>query len=183
MLQRKNQYTIIEKCTHYADDEEELTVLGHHLSENLPIAEDAYSPEHTEGDDGEVDHALEEEEEVGIIGRGARKLQLQGITFFFHAGTCSNLFVNWRKKNLLITSSFVILMFDDTYMFFFHCLFSQSQPAEFHVCVISLDDISLMGFQNCIAILFFPLYLNSIREKILKKAKMCSSTMAFYFLN
>lgn len=75
----KNQYTIIEKCTHCVDDEGELTVLGHHLSENLPIAEDVCSPKHTEGDDGEVDHALEEEEEVGIIGRGVRKLQLQGI--------------------------------------------------------------------------------------------------------
>lgn len=121
----KNQYTIIEKCTHYVDDEGELTILGHRLSENLPIAEDACSPKHTEGDDGEVDHALEEEEEVGIIGRGVRKLQLQGITFFFHAGMCSDLFFNWRKKNLLITSSFVILVFDDTYMFFIHCLFSQ----------------------------------------------------------
>lgn len=75
----KNQYTIIEKCTHYVDDEGELTVLGHHLSENLPIAEDVCSLKHAEGDDGEVDQALEEEEEVGIIGRGARKLQLQGI--------------------------------------------------------------------------------------------------------
>ena len=56
----KNQYTIIEKCTHYVDDEGELTILGHRLSENLPIAEDACSPKHTEGDDGEVDHALED---------------------------------------------------------------------------------------------------------------------------
>ena len=56
-----------------------MTILGHRLSENLPIAEDACSPKHTEGDDGEVDHALEEEEEVGIVGRGVRKLQLQGI--------------------------------------------------------------------------------------------------------
>lgn len=74
---RKNQYTIIEKCTHYADDEEELTVWGTIYQKIFPLLKMPVL-QNTQSDDGEVDHALEEEEEVGIIGRGARKLQLPG---------------------------------------------------------------------------------------------------------
>ena len=49
------------------------------MSRVLPITADACSPKHTGGDDDKVDHTLEEEEEVGVIGRGVHELQLQGI--------------------------------------------------------------------------------------------------------
>ena len=52
---------------------------GAPLSRALLIATDACSPEHTGGDDGKVDCALNEEEEVCVIGRGVHELQLQGI--------------------------------------------------------------------------------------------------------
>ena len=45
----------------------------------LPIATECWSPKQIEGDDDGVDQALEEEEEVGVVGRGVHELQLQGI--------------------------------------------------------------------------------------------------------
>lgn len=92
-------------------------------------------------------------------------------------------FLYWRKKNLLINSSFIILVFDYTFVLFIHWLCSHGQPAEFHVCITSLHGISLLGFQNCISVLFLPIYLNNIREKFLKKTKVCSLLMEVYFSN
>lgn len=51
--------------------------LYHELSSWLP--QTPRSPEHTGGDDGKVGCALNEEEEVCVLGRGAYELQLQGI--------------------------------------------------------------------------------------------------------
>ena len=92
-------------------------------------------------------------------------------------------FVYWREKNLLINSSFIILVFDDAFVFFVHWLCSHGQPAEFHVCVISLHGISLLGCQNCIVVLFLPIYLNNIGEKFLKETKICPSLMKVDFCN
>lgn len=50
----------------------------HHLSGGLPTAADC-SPKQTGDDGGEVEGTLEEEEEVGVVGRGVLELQLQGI--------------------------------------------------------------------------------------------------------
>lgn len=44
----------------------------------LLIATERWSPKQIEGDDGGVDQGLEEEEEVGVVGRRVRELQLQG---------------------------------------------------------------------------------------------------------
>ena len=43
------------------------------------IATDRCSSKQREADDGQVDHTLEEQEEVGVVGRGARELELQHI--------------------------------------------------------------------------------------------------------
>lgn len=40
---------------------------------------DCCSPNQTERNDGKVDQALEEEEEVGVVGRGIDELQLKYI--------------------------------------------------------------------------------------------------------
>ena len=95
----------------------------------------------------------------------------------------SHTFIYWRKKNLLINSSYISLMLDDTDMFFFHGVFSHGQPAELHVCVSSLHGISLLGWQSFVAILFFPINLNNIREKFLQKTKVCSSLTVIDFSN
>ena len=41
------------------------------------MATDCCSPKQTEGNDGKVDQALEEEEEVGVVGGGIGELHLQ----------------------------------------------------------------------------------------------------------
>lgn len=98
---------------------------------------------------------------------------------FWEYYTHTHTFLYCRKQNLLI--HFIMLMFDDTFVFFIHWLPTHGQPAEFHVCVISLHGISLLRFQNCIAIFFLPVHLDNIREKFLKKTNMCSSLMKAYF--
>lgn len=57
--------------------EEELTSLCYHLLLTLSVAADCQSLKQTEGDDGKVDDALEQEEEVGVVRRGVDELQLQ----------------------------------------------------------------------------------------------------------
>ena len=60
------------------DAEAKLSPWWHHLSGGLPTAADC-SPKQTGDGGGEVEGTLEEEEEVGVVGRGVLELQLQGI--------------------------------------------------------------------------------------------------------
>ena len=46
----------------------------HHVLGTLPIATGRWSPKQTEGGDDGVHQALEEEEEVGVVGRGGLQL-------------------------------------------------------------------------------------------------------------
>ena len=45
----------------------------------LPITIERWSPKQIDGDDDGVRQTLQEEEEVGIVGRGVHELQLQGV--------------------------------------------------------------------------------------------------------
>ena len=54
---------------------EKLSSLCHRLLQTLSIGTGRCSPKQTEGDDGKVDRAHEEEEEVAVIGIGAGELQ------------------------------------------------------------------------------------------------------------
>ena len=45
----------------------------------LPVTADTCSPKHTAGGGDKVDGTLEEEEEVGVVSRVVRELQLHGI--------------------------------------------------------------------------------------------------------
>lgn len=58
---------------------EKFILLCHHLLWTLSMVTDCCSPNQAEGNDGKVDQALEEEEEVGVIGRGIDELQLKYI--------------------------------------------------------------------------------------------------------
>lgn len=104
-------------------------------------------------------------------------------TLFLRLYLYAHTFIHWRKNNLLINSPSIFLVFDDTLVFFIHGCFAHSQPAEFHVCVSRPHGISLLGFQDFVAILFFPINLNNIRKKILQKTKVCSSIMELYLSN
>ena len=42
----------------------------------LLIAAECWSPKQTVGNDDGVDHALDEEDDVGVVGRAGHKLQL-----------------------------------------------------------------------------------------------------------
>ena len=95
----------------------------------------------------------------------------------------SHTFIHCRKKNLLIISSFIFLMFDDTHVFFILGVSRHGQPAELHVCVSSLHGISLLGWQNSVASFFSPINLNNMREKVLQKTKICSSIITLDFSN
>lgn len=152
----------------------------------LLIATDRCSSKQREADDGQVDHTLEEQEEVGVVGRGARELELQHIIFILPAscrlGTHSN-FLYWRKENLLICSSFVVLMFDNTTVLFPHCPFRHCKPAKLHVCVVSLQRIPFLGVQDSIAILFFPIHPYDIGKELFKETKVCPSLMEICFSN
>ena len=53
--------------------------LVHHVLGTLPIATERWPPEQTDGSDGGVDQALEEEDDVGVVGRRVRELQLQVV--------------------------------------------------------------------------------------------------------
>lgn len=61
---------------------------------SLLIATGSCSSKQKEADDGQVEYALEEQEQVSIVGRGARELELQHIVFILPAscrlGTHSN---------------------------------------------------------------------------------------------
>ena len=57
----------------------ETWTLCHQGSGTLPIVTECHSPKQTDGGDDGVDHALDEEEEVGVVGRGVHELQLQGV--------------------------------------------------------------------------------------------------------
>lgn len=147
----------------------------------LLIATDRCSSKQREADDGQVDHTLEEQEEVGVVGRGARELELQHIIFILPA-SCSN-FLYWREENLLICSSFVVLMFDNTTVLFPHCPFRHSKPAKLHVCALSLQRIPFLGVQDSIAILFFPIHPYDIGKELFKETKVCPSLMEICFSN
>lgn len=58
-------------------NEEQLASLCYRLLPTLSVAADCCSRKQTEGDEGKVDDALEQEEEVGVEGRGVDELQLQ----------------------------------------------------------------------------------------------------------
>ena len=56
-----------------------MTSLCQNLLRTLSIATGCCSPKQTEVDDGKADGTREEEKDVGVIGRGAGELQLQGV--------------------------------------------------------------------------------------------------------
>ena len=92
-------------------------------------------------------------------------------------------FLYWRKENLLICSSFVVLMFDNTSVLFPHCPFRHSKPAKLHVCALSLQRIPFLGVQDSIAILFFPIHPYDIGKELFKETKVCPSLMEICFSN
>lgn len=103
---------------------------------------------------------------------GRLYLHLYSLTFFY-----------WRKNNLLINSSYIFLVFDNTYMLFIHRVFGHGQPAELHVGVLGLHGISLLGWQSSFVIFCSPRNCNNIREKFLQETKICSSIIMVYFSN
>lgn len=103
---------------------------------------------------------------------GRLHLHLYSLTFFY-----------WRKNNLLINSSYIFLVFDNTHMLFIHRVFGHGQPAELHVCVLGLHGVSLLGWQSSFVIFYSPRHCNNIREKVLQETKICSSIIMVDFSN
>lgn len=60
-------------------DEDSMTFLFHHPLGMLAITRHRYSSEQTEHNEGQVDHTLEEQDEVDVEGRGGGDLKLQHI--------------------------------------------------------------------------------------------------------
>lgn len=56
-----------------------MTFLFHHPLGMLAITRHRYSSEQTEHNEGQVDHTLEEQDEVDVEGRGGGDLKLQHI--------------------------------------------------------------------------------------------------------
>lgn len=61
------------------NQEHTTVLLCHYLLGALPIAADSCSSQQIEGDDGQIDPTLEEQEEVDAVGGGVCELQSQGI--------------------------------------------------------------------------------------------------------
>ena len=51
----------------------------HHGLGTLPVVTECWSPKQTDGDDDGVDHALDDEDDVCVVGRGVRELHLPGV--------------------------------------------------------------------------------------------------------
>lgn len=72
---------------------------------------------------------------------------------------------------------------DDTHVLFLHGVFCHCQPAELHVCVIGFHGISLLGWQNSVAILLFPRNLNNAQGKNFPETKICCSLLMVDLIN
>ena len=76
---RKGNWTPIRHLYDSKDEIQLACCATTHLLRPLLIAADSCSSKQKEADQGQVDHTLEEQEEVGVVGRGARELELQHI--------------------------------------------------------------------------------------------------------
>ena len=54
-------------------------LLCHHVLGTLSITKECGFPKQIDSDNGRIDHALEEEQEVGIVGRVVHEMRMQGV--------------------------------------------------------------------------------------------------------
>ena len=80
--------------------------------------------------------------------------------------------IPWLTEGRKISWSFPRLFFSCLmYVFFLHAFFSHGQPAELQVCISGLRGVSLLGWQNSVAIFFSPINLNNMSKKFSRRQR------------
>lgn len=73
-------------------------------------------------------------------------------------------------KRFLIFSSFIFLMFDDMYVFFLHAFSVMVNQLNFKYMSV-VRGVSLLGWQNSVAIFFSPINLNNMRGNFSRRQR------------